>query len=595
MADTPATRRAGASYAAPFEVGGQYGSAPGSTSAHGAPGGRRRVLVGAGVGAALLLCAVLAAGEALGGVAEGGAGELLSPPSATEMKNLAWKALHGQFQREDAELQAQLGIAQLPSLKDISSGVSSDVMSSALGDAAVPGLASASSVKGAAQLRILKRYGERGQSMDNDMGFAGDAGPYSALLQTSAVVGDPSQGRAAEHVLPMLLETDGGGRSAYADAQSANGLAANDERWPAQGARTAEAALQSQAAKAAEQLLSAEKKAEDTAEKQRAAARESALQHAARESKEQTLKAAALKAMESNARMQKEQELEDADYDGHAVATTHADDEYSAHYPSLLETSAGAGEWQNPELPGEDQRPRHQRLAYNDAIQHWADSEDRAGLSPNEPRSSSMPLGMATLRVSPLRAALRERLRGQAQERLRLQEDSTATQAQLARSKTQQLMLGIGGVGPGEERGNERAWRVAMEVDPNCRETLQAPILKSPLHKPLCSRFARALIFPECVLQDMEAGSLGALMHGSKDCLPNRSVACARRMCVACRVTSVLACCLGWSATCVLLLAGLCICMCVHVYAYMCLCVYVYVYMCICAGDEAQALVHMCL
>ena len=49
--------------------------------------------------------------------------------------------------------------------------------------------------------------------MDNDMVFAGDAGPYSALLQTSAVVGDPSQGRVAEHVLPMLLETDGGGRA----------------------------------------------------------------------------------------------------------------------------------------------------------------------------------------------------------------------------------------------------------------------------------------------------------------------------------------------------------------------------------------------
>jgi len=39
---------------------------------------------------------------------------------------------------------------------------------------------------------------------------------------------------------------------------------------------------------------------------------------------------------------------------------------------------------------------------------------------------------------------------------------------------------------------------------------LQACILKSPLHKPLCSTFARALTFSECVLQ---ASSLAPAVH----------------------------------------------------------------------------------
>ena len=107
--------------------------------------------------------------------------------------------------------------------------------------------------------------------MDNDMGFAGDTGPYSALLQTSAIVGDPSEGRVAEHVLPMLLETTS---NAYADSMSANGLAANDERWPAPEARKAEESLQSQAAKAAEKIIASDHKAEEAAERQRAASQQ---------------------------------------------------------------------------------------------------------------------------------------------------------------------------------------------------------------------------------------------------------------------------------------------------------------------------------
>jgi hypothetical protein len=269
-ASEPPARHAGASYAAPFDVSGHYGSA--AAAGGRGVGWRRRALVGAGVAAALLLCAVLAAGDAAWGHGPAvGAGALLSEPSSSEMRSLAWKMLHSQFQREDAELQEQLGIARLPALKGIRSGVRSDVMASAMGDTAVPGLSTASSVKGAAQLRILKRYGERGQSMDNDMGFAGDTGPYSALLQTSAIVGDPSEGRVAEHVLPMLLETTS---NAYADSMSANGLAANDERWPAPEARKAEESLQSQAAKAAEKIIASDHKAEEAAERQRAASQQ---------------------------------------------------------------------------------------------------------------------------------------------------------------------------------------------------------------------------------------------------------------------------------------------------------------------------------
>ena len=211
----------------------------------------------------------------------------------------------------------------------------------------------------------------------------------------------------------------------------------------------------------------------------------------ARARKQASLHAAAEKALQSTARVQKEQEAQDADFDGHlspnslkaAVANAYkynADaDQYSVHsqYTSLLQIVAGAASsssssasspplfqrlWENAELPGEDQRPKHQRLAFNDAIEHWADSEDRSGLSPNEPRSSSMPPGTATIRISPLRAALRERLRGEAQERERLNMDSTATQARIMRAQTAQTQTQTQelSMGPGFEEGNEQVYIV---------------------------------------------------------------------------------------------------------------------------------------
>jgi len=44
-------------------------------------------------------------------------------------------------------------------------------------------------------------------------------------------------------------------------------------------------------------------------------------------------------------------------------------------------------------------------------------------------------------------------------------------------------------------------WLEALQLADD-DSVLQACILKSPLHKPVCSRFARALTFSECVLQD---------------------------------------------------------------------------------------------
>lgn len=483
-------------------------------------------MVGAGIAAGLLCCAVAAAGDASWGH-RGGAGSLMSVPlSSADMQGVAWKALHSEFQREDAELQAQLGIAQLPALKDISSGVSNDVMSSAMGDSSIAGRGMANSRMGAAKLRIMRRYGEKGESMDNDMGFSGGAGPYSALLQTSAVVGDPTSAGSAR-ILPILFETDGESDTTYADAMSANGLPANDARWPARAAKSAESSLASEAAKAAEQLLKSQMKARALASARREQARERLINKQAHEQEIKLAQVAAEKAEKNNIIMQREQEKQDADSDGHELSSRGAG-EYDSHYTSLLSTGEGVNldsSWVDPSVPGEDQRPRHQRLAYNDAIQHWAGARNRAGLSPNQPRSSSTPLGIPTMRIAPLRAALQERVEDAAaaqqmqqartaleahrerqraaqegyarlreEQRAGLQvsaDDNTAAYASddSSNANTQQLTFGTGGIGPGEEQGNDLDWRVAMEVDPNCPD----------------------------MLADMAAGSLGALMHGSDD------------------------------------------------------------------------------
>jgi len=496
-AQAPSTRRAGGSYSTVVDM------EPAETAARGAGSRRRRVLVASGLTCAALLCVGAAGGGTFSPVAAGAgpASLLLGRPSAAEMNSVAWKALHSQFQREDAELQAQLGIAALPSLRHLRSGVSGEEMSSALGDTSAAGLSTRDLSKGAAQLRILKRYGERGESMDNDMGFAGDAGPYSALLQTSAVVGDPTEPGSAR-VLPMLWESGGGASTEYAEAMSANGLAANDKRWPDSAAKSAAKSLQQEAAKAAQQLISSEHKARAQAEEQRMLQKQRFLSAQAREQNLKLAKAAAEQAIKKNEVMQTEQERQDAESDGHGLAQG-GQSEYDADYQTLLATGAGVeaeGSWRDPALPGEDIMPHHQRLAYSDAIQHWADEENRVGISPNEPRSSSTPPGTSTLRVAPLRAALQERMREAAARsgaELGKQERAEVVAKRLSEDYTgnrQQLSMGIGGIGPGEEEGNDKDWRVAMEVDPNCRDTLN----------------------------DMEAGSLGALMHGSDDCGPNR-------------------------------------------------------------------------
>ena len=497
MEDCAATRRAGLSYSTSFDMGAEPAVGKGSGSS------RRRAVVGCCIAGAALLCVAAAGSDALasreGRAASGATSALLSRPSPSEMNSVAWRTLHNQFQREDAELQAQLGIARLPSLRHIDAGLSGEEMSSALGDSSDMGLSAHSLSKGAAKLRILKRYGEKGESMDNDMGFAGDAGPYSALLQTSAVVGDPSEPSTAR-TLPMLWETGGGGGTEYADAMSANGLPANDARWPESAATSAAQSLRQEAAKAAQALISSEKKARAEAEEERRQQQQRFLQEQAHEAKLKVAKTAAEQAMKKNAVMQEEQERQDAEADGHVLSKT-GSSEYDAHYQTLLATAEGVnGHWQDPALPGEDMAPRRQRLAFNDAIQHWADAENREGISPNEPRSSSTPPGTSTLRVAPLRAALQERMREEAARsgaELGREQRVQAVQKRLAEDYTgnvQQLSMGIGGIGPGEEEGNDKDWRVAMEVDRNCQDTLN----------------------------DMAAGSLGALMHGSDDCGPNR-------------------------------------------------------------------------
>ena len=293
LGEDSTTRHAGSSYATPCEV--ERSTFYGSTSADHVGGGgkRRQMLVAGGIAAAVLLCAVAGVWDVAvrgGRSAAADADELLgSTPGAAEMSAVAWKALHKQFQREDAELQAQLNIAQLPALKDIRSGVSGPVMSTALGDTSAAGLSSVSSStrKGEAQLRILKRYGERGQSLDNSMGFSGNAGPYSALLQTSAVVGDAARGEStAEGAMSMLLETGGGGGTDYADAMSENGLAANDPRWPSPTARSAEQSLAQSAAQAAEKLMKSEQVAAATARAQRKEQKAKFLHVMARERKQ---------------------------------------------------------------------------------------------------------------------------------------------------------------------------------------------------------------------------------------------------------------------------------------------------------------------
>jgi hypothetical protein len=473
-------------------------------------------------------------------------------PSSSEMSSVAWKALHKEFQDEDAELQAQLSIAKLPALKGISSGLSSNMMSSALGDSTIAGLATASSrmgAMGAAKLRIMKRYGEKGTSMDNDMGFAGNAGPYSALLLTSAVVGDPASANKA-HSLPMLLETDGHVNTEFADAMSENGLSSTDARWPSSAAKQSESQLTSEAAKAAKKLMASQAKAESLAVEQKEQQQQRFIQEQERKRKEKMLKEAAEQAEKNNLNTQREQESEDAEDDGHSLSALKegdGDNEYDAHYQSLLSTGEGvnfAGTWQDSSLPGEEQRPRHTRLAYQDSIQSWASAENSEGLSPNQPRSSSTPLGTATVRLAPLQAALRERMQEQAAARLQqarvaleahrrqeyvaravqdqrlLQQDNTAAYASddvatttalsyrgTYRVRGSQPVLTDTFDGPFPPQtaadsagklglvgsGQPKDWQVAMAIDPNCQETLA----------------------------DMAAGSLGAMIGGSADCTPN--------------------------------------------------------------------------
>ena len=118
------------------EVRGAYGSTPAGDDSR--RGRRRAAVVGAVLGAGLLFCAAAAAGDAAW--RRGAWGELGESrtagamPSRAEMSSVAWKTLHAQFRREDAELQTQLGLGQLPALSDVGSGVSA-TLSNVPGDA----------------------------------------------------------------------------------------------------------------------------------------------------------------------------------------------------------------------------------------------------------------------------------------------------------------------------------------------------------------------------------------------------------------------------------------------------------------------------
>lgn len=492
------------------EVGGAYGSTPAGDDSR--RGRRRAAVVGAVLGAGLLFCAAAAAGDAAW--RRGAWGELGESrtagamPSRAEMSSVAWKTLHAQFRREDAELQTQLGLGQLPALSDVGSGVSA-TLSNVPGDAqdadgGVTGL-TATSRKGAAKRRIFQKYGEQGQSLDDDMGFAGDTGPYSALLQTSAVAEDPE--RAANTAqgtdLSMLLQTNDG--VDHADSMSANGLASNDPRWPAAAARKTEASFTQQAAAAASRLLSADRKASALVRTRQKAARESFLRGMERKQQEELAAAAARKLQRQSATMQLEQEQEDAADDAGFSGG-------GAHYPSLLATDSGEmvdGEWtghatraawQSPSTPGEDYMVQHSRLGFNDAIQHWAAMQNQNGLSPNQPRSSSTPPGTATLRLAPLQAALDERERD-ALSRSRREAEREQLAAVGPPAQTGSGTDGGGapegdyeGILPGRgwEMDSQDGWEAAMHTDVHCASTVQA----------------------------MEAGSIGALLGAPKDCIP---------------------------------------------------------------------------
>jgi hypothetical protein len=82
---------------------------------------------------------------------------------------------------------------------------------------------------------------------------------------------------------------------------------------------------------------------------------------------------------------------------------------------------------------------------------------------------------------------------------------------------------------------------------------LQACILKSPLHKPLCSTFARALTFSECGLQALATSSSHA-----KRCV------CVCCVCARARVPA---------RDCVCVCLSVCVCVCLCVCVCMCVCV----------------------
>ncbi|EKX54691.1 hypothetical protein GUITHDRAFT_99347 [Guillardia theta CCMP2712] len=104
-------------------------------------------------------------------------------------------------------------------------------------------------------------------------------------------------------------------------------------------------------------------------------------------------------------------------------------------------------------------RPRYP--SYDDTITSWADRRSSEGLSGNIPHDSS---------------------RVHSESRLE------------ARAPFQQLSMGIGSTGEGEEDGNAKDWIVAMESDPKCKK----------------------------IVEQIRHGILGALLDDSTDCLANK-------------------------------------------------------------------------
>eukprot|EP00960_Hanusia_phi_P033686 750597-Hanusia_phi.AAC.5 len=118
---------------------------------------------------------------------------------------------------------------------------------------------------------------------------------------------------------------------------------------------------------------------------------------------------------------------------------------------------------------------RSQYPTYADTISTWADRRSSEGLSGNVPHLSRY-LSSSLLSSDCIYSRVH------------------SVKSLEARAPFQQLTLGIGSTGEGEEGGNAKDWILAMESDPNCKK----------------------------VVEQIKQGILGALLDKSTDCLANK-------------------------------------------------------------------------